>query len=461
MPQAITHNLEFSPVAQVSIKRYTCEMTRTIAEVVSVHNKRLTSRYLVGMVILLMLVSTIHVADKELLAPVAGAVKAELGMSDTQLGLVRSSVFVAALLGQLFWGPLSDRWVRKYVITIGTVIWSSITWMTAFVTGFPTLLLARASMSFAEGCFNPSAYALITDTVPKRKHGLVLGLMSLTYPVGTAAALVVASMVGTQNWRQPFAVYGIIGILLGISVLLYVREPQRGATEERVQESRGEYMGRFSLAEFRQVLKVRSVLLSFALDTCQASANWSIAFWAPLYLVRYQIAPDAEAAALALLPAILGFVSGAMLGGWLIDRLRKRTDRAAAWIALIAMCGGVVMSLLVFNIFSLGTLMAAAFFLGLVAYMVMPAVTILMFSVVPPETKATTISISNVILNLVIALLSFGIGLVSEATELRYAFGGVVIGAFSLGILVCLGLLRTIRSDQAHQRVLVAERVVD
>jgi MFS family permease len=101
---------------------------------------------------------------------------------------------------------------------------------------------------------------------------------------------------------------------------------------------------------------VRSVLLSYALDTCQASANWSIAFWAPLYLVRYQIAPDDETAAMALLPAILGFVSGAVLGGWLIDRLRKRTDRAAAWVALIAMSGGVLMSMLVFNIFSLRTI---------------------------------------------------------------------------------------------------------
>jgi MFS family permease len=68
-------------------------------------------------------------------------------MNDTQLGLVRSAVFLAAFLGQLFWGPLSDRWVRKYIITIGTVVWSGLTWMTAFVTGFPQLLLARASMS--------------------------------------------------------------------------------------------------------------------------------------------------------------------------------------------------------------------------------------------------------------------------------------------------------------------------
>jgi len=417
-----------------------------------------TPRYLLVLIILLMLVSIVNVADKELLAPVADAVRVELQMSDTQLGVVRSAVFLAALLGQFLWGPLSDRWVRKYVIVIGAVTWSAITWLTAFVVSFPQLLAARASMSFAEGAFNPSSYALLTDTFPKRRHGLVLGLMGLTYPVGTAAALVVASLIGTAHWRQPFVIYGVIGILLGVAVLVLVREPQRGATEESVQAG-GVYTGRFSLAEFRRLIVIPSVLLVFALDTCQASVNWSIAFWAPIYLTRYHIAPNAEAAALALLPAILGFVTGALLGGWLIDRLRRRTDRAAAWVALIAMSGGLAMALVVFNVFRLGPLMAAAFLLGVVSYMAMPAVSIIMFSVVPPEMKATTISTSNVILNLVIAAISLFIGLGSDATQLRWAFGGAVLLMFGLGIIVCLALLTTLRRDMARQKSIVQSRI--
>lgn len=417
-----------------------------------------TSRYLIALVTLLMLVATINVADKELLAPVAVAVQAELGMNDTQLGSVRSAVFLAALLGQFLWGPLSDRWVRKYIITIGAVLWSSVTWLTAFVTSFPQLLVARASMSFAEGCFNPSAWALLTDTFPKRRHGLILGLMSLTYPVGTAAALVIVSVIGAANWRRPFAIYGAIGIVLGLLVLWIVKEPARGAREESVEASGGIYTGRFSFAEFRRVLAVPSVLLVFALDTCQASVNWSVAFWAPIYLTRYGIAADPESAALALLPAILGFVAGAVLGGWLVDRLRRRTDRGPVWVALISMVGGLIMALVVFNLFRLGPLMAAAFLLGLVSYMVMPAVNVTMFSVVPPETKATSIATSNIILNLVIAILSLGIGVVSDATELRWAFGGAVLLMFSLGILVCLALLRTVRRDMAWQQELVRSR---
>jgi MFS family permease len=418
-----------------------------------------STRYLVLLTGLLMLVSIVNVADKELLAPVADAVKADLGMNDTQLGLVRSLVFLAALLGQLFWGPLSDRWVRKYIIVIGTVIWSAITWMTSLVVTFPQLVLARASMSFAEGCFNPSSYALLTDATPKRQHGMLLGLMSVTYPIGTAAALIVASIIGTEHWRQPFVMYGILGIILGVLVLFIIREPARGANEEAVVQAQAAYSGKFSFNEFRKLLAFPSLLLAFGLDTCQASVNWSLAFWAPTYLTRYKIAPDAESASLALLPAIIGFVVGALLGGWLNDRLRTRSPLAPVWISLAAMGGGLLTALLMFNLFVLGTVMAVAFVLGLVTYLVMPSVNIILFSVVPPEMKATTISASNVVLNLVISVLTFFIGLLSDAYGLRWAFSGAIILMYALGIVVSLTLLRTYPQDVARRNALVAGQV--
>ena len=423
-------------------------------------NRSVSTRYLAMLTGLLMLVSIVNVADKELLAPVVDAVKADLGMNDTQIGLVRSAVFLAALLGQLFWGPLSDRWVRKNIIVIGTVIWSALTWMTAFVGSFPQLLMARASMSFAEGCFNPSSYALLTDTAPKKQQGMMLGLMSLTYPVGTAAALVVAGVIGTSHWRQPFIVFGIIGILLGMFVLIIVREPQRGANEEAVQSGHREYSGRFSFTEFRKMLTVPTLLLAFGLDTCQATVNWSLAFWAPTYLTRYKIASDAESASLALLPAIVGFVAGALLGGLLNDRLRSRTPLAPVWVSLIAMGGGFMFALLVFNLFNLGWLMAAVFFLGLVTYLVMPSVNMIMFSVVPPEMKASTISASNVLLNLVIAVITFFIGVISDAAGLRIAISGAILLMYGLGTVVSLTLMRTYQRDVERRNLAVAGQVL-
>ena len=125
--------------------------------------------------------------------------------------------------------------MRKYVIVIGTVLWSAVTWLTAFVGSFPQLLMARASMSFAEGCFNPSAYALLTDTAPKRNQGMVLGLMSLTYPVGTAAALILASAIG-MNKTVSKQVFRSRGLLVGPYEVIYDGDAARaGAVIEQLQ----------------------------------------------------------------------------------------------------------------------------------------------------------------------------------------------------------------------------------
>jgi len=91
---------------------------------------------------------------------------------------------------------------------------------------------------------------------------------------------------------------------------------------------------------------------------------------------------------------------------------------------------------------------------------VMPAVNIIFFSVVPPEIKATTIATSNVILNLVTALVSLMIGVVSDAAGLRLGFGGAVLVMYILGIVVSLGLLRTLGQDTARRQAVVEARVV-
>ncbi len=169
--------------------------------------------YIFLLVGILMLLSLLNLADKELLAAVAPAVKLNLNLNDGHLGLIRSAVFIAAIFGAFIWGPLSDRWKRKNVLMLGATCWSLVTWLTAYATGFASLALARGGMSFFESCFSPSAYSLITDVVPRAKRGLVLGVLGITYPLGTIVALLVGGFVGEANWRLPFIYFGIPGIV--------------------------------------------------------------------------------------------------------------------------------------------------------------------------------------------------------------------------------------------------------
>ena len=145
----------------------------------------------------------------------------------------------------------------------------------------------------------------------------------------------------------------------------------------------------------------------YLLDACQGATWWAFSFWAPAYLLRYDIAPDPDTAALALLPAIVGFVIGTILGGWMIDRLRHWSELSAVWVSLISMVGALAMSFVVFALRDLTAVLVTGFFLGLFGYMIMPAINVVMFDVVPPETRSSAVAADGAILSAFSAITAF------------------------------------------------------
>lgn len=422
--------------------------------------------YLAFVVITLMLINTIKVADRELLGPIYQPLAQDLGLNDFQLGTIRSATDATLVLGAILFGLLADRWRRRDVIGLAVLFWSAITWGTGRVQNYGQLLLARASMTFFQAAFGLSAYPMVSDLVPRRSRGGVMGLLGATFALGTVLALVVAAVIGTEHWRLPFGYFGIPGAVLGLLVLLFMREPPRGAAEDEVLEA-GVYSGRFSWQVLRQTLRIRTALLVFLLDAFQGSTWWAFSFWAPAYLVRHKIAPDSDTAALALLPAIAGFVVGTILGGWLIDRLRRQTERSAIWVALLSMAGALAMSVVIFALKDLVAVLIAGFFLGLVGYLVTPTINVILYDVVPPETRSSASAADGITLSILSALTALVIGGISQYVgmqqglaqgNIRAGFQGAVTVLLTGGVIVTLLLLRSAPADMARLRRYVAER---
>jgi MFS family permease len=433
-----------------------------------VDRPELGRRYLIFAVTILMLISTLKVADRELLAPLYEPVSQELGLNDLQFGTIRSATNVALIIGSILFGLLADRWRRRDLVALGVLCWSSITWGTGRVQSFLQLLLARSGMTFFEAAFSAAAYPMVGDMVPRRSRGVVMGLLGATFAVGTVVALVVAALLGAANWRSPFVYFAIPGLVLGLLVLLFLREPARGAAEDEVMEA-GTYAGRFTWAALARTLRIRTALLVYLLDGCQGATWWAFSFWAPAYLLRYGIAPDPDTAALALLPAIAGFVVGTLLGGWLIDRLRRHTERSAIWVSLISTAGALAMSVVVFALRDLTAVLVAGFLLGLFGYMIMPAINVMLYDVVPPETRASATAADAVILSAFSALTAFAIGAVSHVVgirqglavgNLRAGFQGAATVLLIGGIMFSLVLLRAAPADMRALRDHVSQRTV-
>ena len=116
--------------------------------------------YLIFVVTVLMLISVLKVADRELLAPLYEPVSQELGLNDMQFGAIRAATNIALILGSIVFGLLADRWRRRDVVGLGVLLWSAITWGTGRVQSFGQMLLARSSMTFFEASFSAAAYPM-------------------------------------------------------------------------------------------------------------------------------------------------------------------------------------------------------------------------------------------------------------------------------------------------------------
>lgn len=145
-------------------------------------------RYVV--VVVLSLTYMLNFIDRQLLSVLAEPVKLELGLSDTQLGMLTGLTF--ALFYTVFGIPLAalaDRWNRVRIIAIACGVWSVFTAASGMASNFLTLALARMGVGVGEAGCSPPSYSVLADYFPPGKRGRALAIYMLG---GAEANLVVA-----------------------------------------------------------------------------------------------------------------------------------------------------------------------------------------------------------------------------------------------------------------------------
>jgi len=119
--------------------------------------------------------------DRIVVSLVTPALQADLGLRDSQLGMLQGLAF--ALFYTFFGLPLgviADRWSRQKLLTMGISVWSLMTASCGLCSGFGSLFLARLGVGAGEASLNPSVTSLISDyfppnTRPRAIAGYVMG----------------------------------------------------------------------------------------------------------------------------------------------------------------------------------------------------------------------------------------------------------------------------------------------
>jgi MFS family permease len=191
-----------------------------------------------GFLAFLALLNVMNFVDRQLLASFANFIVPDLGLSNSQFGLLTGFAFIVfyAVMG-LFMGAAADLLHRPRLVAAGLALWSALTALSGAAKGFASLALPRMFIGVGESVLTPTSMSMLADRFPPARLGFAAGAYYMGVPIGVGASLVIAGTLGPSiGWRNCFYLLGAVGIALAV-VMLFVKETPRrhraGAPAER------------------------------------------------------------------------------------------------------------------------------------------------------------------------------------------------------------------------------------
>ena len=303
------------------------------------HNKP-SKRYRGMVLALLTLVYGFNFIDRQIVGILAPFIQADLGLTNTQLGLLIGlafATFYTLVAIPIAW--LADRYNRVNILSIALAVWSGFTALTGLAGNFIQIGLARMGVGIGEAGGSPPSHSIISDLYPKEERAGALGVYSMGIPLGIMAAyFATASLMGASgdevNWRRIFIVLGLTGIALAVVVRLLLREPVRGAMEfdnhaEIVQPPFAE-----SLKSLLKIPAWWSMCFGIAFGSF---VSYAFSAFQTKYLVLLD--PNFNFKTLVIVLGVINgttYAGGAYFGAKLADLWGAKTVRAYGWLPAIA-----------------------------------------------------------------------------------------------------------------------------
>lgn len=283
------------------------------------------------MLAILIVFYILNVFDRSVLSLMVGHAKIDLGVSDSQIGLLLGIAFA------LFYGIcgipigiLVDRYSRRLVLFGGVVFWSLATVLCAFAGTFGQLLGARMLLGAGEAALMPAAHSLMADKFPKAKLSTALSLFYLGGSLGNSLSVVVGGMLvahfgqfssidltpfpAVRGWQMPFLLVGLLGA--GLAMLSFAfREPARA--EAGVTPAAAE------ATSWRELARERRAMLLVILGSyvVHSMVLYAVLMWTPAHMARTFGWTPAQIGAGYGIVHIVGTGIGTLVAGMVADRV--------------------------------------------------------------------------------------------------------------------------------------------
>ena len=317
--------------------------------------------------------------DRQLMTLLITPIKADLGLSDTQVSLLIGFAFVLFyVMAGIPISRLVDRGPRKWIVGFGIAFWSVMTAACGLAQNVWQLTLARMLVGVGESCNAPATYSMTSDMFPREKLALPISVIGIGTIFGSGMALLIGGIlivwltelgpqtfpvVGTlKPWQMTFVIVGLPGVLWAILMMATIPEPpRRGSTSDAPTPSfvatvgylwdRGSAFGPMFLA-----------------NAIKAMLSFGVTVWSPVFFERkFGYAPGEPGPTLGIISLIVSPL-GLILGGWLATRMAakgyKDANMRMVFLVTIPLIPTAVLFPLVDQVWLAFALVGLSLFLG-------------------------------------------------------------------------------------------------
>ncbi len=294
------------------------------------------------MLFALLLVYILNFLDRQIVNILAEPIKRDLGLSDTQLGLLAGPAFAVfyAILGIPI-ARYADKagTNRVWLISLCLAVWSAMTAVCGVAQNFLQLALARIGVGVGEAGCTPAAHSLIADSVPPEKRSSAIAFFGLGIPIGGLLGLIIGGVVNDQyGWRAALMLVGAPGILLACVLPLLIRDPRRCADSAHFKKATSSANTALSVKDAaREIFASKAYLYVFIAASFTAFLSYGKGLWTISFFIRSHGLSTTEAGlAMAVALGVSG-IAGTWLGGKMADVYGKRDKRHILTLPAIGM----------------------------------------------------------------------------------------------------------------------------
>lgn len=423
-------------------RSYACGSRRPRCPPEPVHRNPPGHLYKWELLALLCMAFFFHQGDRAIFGVVLSDIRADLHLTDPQVGLVGTVLFATLALLMPFAGYLGDVLSRKWLITGALVFWSSATLFTGLAGGIVSLILLRSvATAGGESFYAPAAYSLI-GTFHRETRALAMSIHQAALYVGVITSGFLGGWIAERwGWRSAFYVFGGCGILLGLVFVVRLRDTPL-TTPNGIAGQGARWIN--PLTALGRLFRVPTALLLTIGFTAIVTVNNAYVVWAPVFLKDKFDLSLTKAGGYAMLFHHALALLGVIAGGHISDRLAVRWPKARLRMQAGAMLLGVP------AIVAMGlapglvaTLVAMAAF-GLCRGLYECSMHTSLFDVIEPRFRASAMAVMTMLAFLAGSVSPWLLGVCAQSygqvRGLSYGFAGLA-AAYLIGAIAIFGAL--------------------